>query len=179
MHASLETDRLILLPWTADAVGMLARLAADPRIVRYVGDGTPWTATRSLEVSDRQLGHWHQHGFGWRVIVETATGEEIGLVCLNFLGDGAAGVDPDEYEIGWWLDPRRWGLGFAFEAASAVARHAFDDLLTPSLLARIHPPNKASIGVATKLGMSYEQTTTGRFDDPCAIYRVTHVTHQS
>lgn len=151
---------------------MLARLSADPRVVRYVGTGEPWTAARALEVSDHQAEHWHLHGFGWRVILEKSTGEEIGLLALNYMADGAAGIGPQEYEIGWWLDPSRWGVGYASEAAAAVAKDAFAGLEAPRLLARIQPPNGPSIAVARSIGMTHLLDTTARFGEPVAIYAV-------
>jgi RimJ/RimL family protein N-acetyltransferase len=40
----LETERLRLEPWAPAHGSMLARLAALPEIMRYVGNGVPWTA---------------------------------------------------------------------------------------------------------------------------------------
>ena len=30
-------------------------------------------------------------------------GRTVGLITLNFAGEGTVGLDPGEYEIGWWL----------------------------------------------------------------------------
>ena len=168
----IETDRLLLRPWASEDVALLASMSSNPRVTRYIGDGLTWTALKAITVSDRALGHWREHGFGWRVVVELAAGKEIGLLALNRMGPGTAGLDPEEHEIGWWLSPDRWGLGFATEAARAVAEDAFAQLGVPHLTARIRPENTASVQVATRLGMQFEFNTVADPGVAVAVYRV-------
>ena len=139
---AIETPRLRLEPWDQAHAEMLARLGAIPSVVRYVGSGEIWPREKSQEVHDRQVEHWRRHGFGWRAAVEKASGRQVGLIALNFLGDGTAGLDSGEYEIGWWLHPGDHGRGFAREGAHAVRDEARDRLGAPSVVARIQPPNR-------------------------------------
>jgi RimJ/RimL family protein N-acetyltransferase len=150
---------------------MLARLGAIPSVVRYVGSGEIWSREKSQQVHDRQVEHWRRHGFGWRAAVEKASGRRVGLIALNFLGDGTAGLDPGEYEIGWWLHPADHGRGFAREGARALRDEARDRLGAPSVVARIQPPNGPSIAVATAIGLSLDFRTTGPSGEPVAVYR--------
>jgi RimJ/RimL family protein N-acetyltransferase len=168
---TLQTQRLLLRPWTAEDVALVAALSSNPRVTRYIGDGQTWTTLKAIAVSDRALSHWREHGFGWRVIVELATGSEIGLLALNRMGDGTAGLDPDAHEIGWWLSPDRWGHGYATEAGHAVAEDAFSSLQAPHLTARIQPENAGSIQVATSLGMQLDFNTVAHPGVAVAIYR--------
>jgi RimJ/RimL family protein N-acetyltransferase len=168
---TLETQRLLLRPWSADDVRLLAALSSIPRVTRYIGDGQTWTALKAITVSDRALTHWREHGFGWRVIVELATGAGIGLIALNRMGDGTAGLDPDEHEIGWWVAPERWGRGYATEGARAVAADAFESLGAPQLTARILPANTGSVQVASAIGMGFEFSTVAQPGVAVAIYR--------
>ena len=171
MSHVLETERLVLRPWSADDVALLAALSSNPRVTRYIGLGHTWTALKAITVSDRALSHWREHGFGWRVVIEVTSGAEIGLLALNLMGAGTAGLDPDEHEIGWWLDPQHWGHGYATEGALAVAEDAFATLEVPHLTARILPENGASIEVATRLGMSFEFNTVAEPGVTVAVYR--------
>ena len=171
MSYSLQTERLVLRPWAADDVGLLAALSSNPRVTRYIGDGQTWTALKAITVSERALTHWRDHGFGWRVILEVATGTEIGMIALNQMGDGTVGVEPDEYEIGWWLAPDKWGHGYATEGARAVAADAFSALEAPGLTARIQPDNLASIAVATAVGMEFAFNTVAQPGVLVAVYR--------
>lgn len=172
IHRVLETERLLLLPWQADHVALLRRLTSDSRVVRHIGRGGVWSPSRVIEISDWQVRHWHEHGYGWRVIVEKETGQQSGLLALNRIGPGIAGVDPDEHEIGWWLIPEAWGRRIARDAARAVTQDAFGKQPISQLTARIQPANSASVRVATSLGMTHLFDTTGRFDGALSIYRL-------
>lgn len=169
---TLETPRLLLAQWSEADTALLARLSADARVVQYIGDGQPWRAERAAEVSRTVLEHWHAHGFGWRVALERESGEPIGFAALNYLGKGAAGLDVDELEIGWWLASDAWGRGLASESARAISQEAFTRARAQSVVARIQPENQASARVARRIGMSFEVEATGRFGEPIAVYRL-------
>ena len=62
------------------------------------------------------------------------------------------GIGP-EYELGYALGTRWWGLGYATEAASAVRDYALGELALPRVLALVRPDNAASIHVVEKIGM--------------------------
>lgn len=173
MPAALETGRLLLRAWASEDEALLARLAADPRIMRYIGEGRPWPASRVAEVSSIVVEHWRAHGFGWRVIVVRDAREPVGFVMLNYLGPGTAGLAASEFEIGWWLTPKRWRHGIASEAAHAICDEAFGRVGAPSVVARLQPENLGSAGVALGLGMRHELDTTGRFGEAVAVYRLT------
>jgi RimJ/RimL family protein N-acetyltransferase len=173
MADSLRTARLWLRPWTEPDIGLLRRLSADSRVVAYIGDGRRWPEARVVEVSRVVAEHWRLHDFGWRVIVAADGERGLGIAMLNYLGDAAPGVlRPDEFEIGWWLDPPAWGRGVATEAAQALLDDALGRLRAPSVVARIQPENQASLGVARRLGMRHELDTAGRFGEPVSIHRL-------
>jgi len=142
---TLLTPRLRLEPWSDAHTEMLVRLGSTPSVTRYIGAGSTWPADRSIEVAQRNRDHWREHGFGWRAAIRLDSGEAIGFTALNFAGEGS-GVDADEYEIGWWLDPSAWRQGFAREGALAVCEEAFTQVGAPSLVARIQPGNGPSLG---------------------------------
>jgi RimJ/RimL family protein N-acetyltransferase len=169
--AALHTARLRLDPWTEGDLGLLARLARTPAVMRHIGDGTTWTDARIHDVGARIVAHWHSHGFGWRV-ARRDDGTAIGFMALSFAGDGA-GVDPSEYEIGWWLTPSAWGRGLAREGAAAVRDEAFQRVGAPSILARIAPVNAASLAVAAAIGLRHECQSTGRGGETIAVLRLT------
>ncbi|HET8978861.1 MAG TPA: GNAT family N-acetyltransferase [Solirubrobacteraceae bacterium] len=167
----LRTDRLALEPWSAAATPVLGRLASTPVVVRYIADGLVWSDLKVQAVSERNLAHWREHGFGWRLARLLRTGRAVGFIGLNFAGEGVH-VDPGEYEIGWWLDPAAWGQGLAREGAAAVRDEAFARLAAPSIIARIQPPNAASLAVAGAIGLQHDFDTLGRTGEPAAILRL-------
>jgi RimJ/RimL family protein N-acetyltransferase len=162
----------LLVEWADSHVSLLAQLSSDPAVVRYIGDRQQWSPEKTADISTAAAEHWRAHGFGWRVVSQKNSLEPVGFVGLNYLGEGTAGLEPDEFEIGWWLIPRAWGQGFATEGASAVCAEAFTRTEVRSVVARIQPENVASLRVATKIGMSHEFETTGRFGEPVAVYRL-------
>lgn len=173
MTGPLETRRLFLFAWKTEDQSHLLRLAADPRVMRYVGDGRPWPPARVAAVVSMVTEQWRAHGFGWRVIVTKDDREAVGLAMLGYLGDGTAGLAPNEVEIGWWLTPERWRDGIASEAARAICDEAFGRVGARSVVARVQPGNTASAGVASRLGMRHEFDTTGRVGEALAVYRLT------
>lgn len=173
LSASLLTSRLTLDRWGVEDTELLVRLSALVAVVRYIGAGETWARAKAEEVSAEQVRHSCEHGFGWRVAVERETERVVGFVALNFLGDGAAGLDPSEYEIGWWLDPADWGRGFAREGAIAMRDYAFETLGAPSVIARIQAENHGSVRVANASGLALDVASVGRTGEPILIYRAT------
>jgi RimJ/RimL family protein N-acetyltransferase len=167
---TLHTERLDLRPWTDADLPMLTELGAMPEVVRYIGEGHPWSPERAAEVAARTLAHWDQHGFGWRVAVLRDTGEAVGFIALNFAGEGTRGLDPGEYEIGWWLAPAVWRRGLGGEGAAAVRDEAFTRVGAPRVIARIQPANVASRRLAEGLGMRVSFETVARADVPVVVY---------
>jgi RimJ/RimL family protein N-acetyltransferase len=165
----LITERLTLDPWTEADFKLLSDLARTPAVMRYIGDGMTWSDARIAEVGGHVVEHWRHHGFGWRVA--RLDGAAVGLIALNFAGEGA-GIDPSEYEIGWWMAPSAWGRGLAREGAAAVRDEAFTRVSAPSIVARIQPANAGSLAVAAATGLSYESDSVGRGGEPIAVLRL-------
>ncbi|MFT3865446.1 MAG: GNAT family N-acetyltransferase [Solirubrobacterales bacterium] len=170
--AVIETERLRLERWDDRHTELLVRLASMPAVMRFIGTGDPWPQLLAEDVARAERRHWEQHGFGWRATIDKQSGRGIGLVSLNYAGEGTAGLDPGEREIGWWLEPDAWGRGLGTEGAAALRDEAFDVLQMPSIIARIQPRNDGSLGVARKLGMEFDFKTTGRSGERLVVYRM-------
>ena len=171
MPETLHTARLRLEPWSGAATRLFRALATTPAVVRYIGDGRPWSEVKLHEVAAHNAEHWRDHGFGWRLARLSATGDAVGFIALSFAGAGS-GVDPREYEIGWWLAPGAWGRGLAREGAVALRQEAFERLTAPSIIARIRPENAASLAVARAIGLTADCDTTGRAGERISVLRL-------
>lgn len=147
----LRTPRLSLEPWEDSFFGDLFRLASDERMMRFIGDGRPWSREYTTERHQKCLRHWEAYAFGWRAIFKD--GVFSGVAALNRLGDSVPGIDEASTEIGWWVDPASWGHGVATEAALALREEAFRNLGTELLVARYYAANVPSGRVMAKLGM--------------------------
>ena len=167
---TIETERLLLEPWHERWREEYVRIAADPRVMRYIGAGGPWGREKSERDFARSLEHWDTHGFGKRSLVEKATRAWLGFVELTHVGPEAIEVPPGEVEIGWWLERSAWGRGFATEGAIAARDEGFERVGLERVIGRFQPENAASGRIMEKLGMRFERDATGRHGESIRIY---------
>jgi ribosomal-protein-alanine N-acetyltransferase len=147
---------LILCDWERDDWLEFRNIAADPEVIRYISDGTPWSEARSRQFVERQIELFRESGFClWKLLPR----DSGGLI-------GFCGIQPlpgtDEIEIGWWLARAWWGRGLATEAARAVLADAFTRVGLERIVSIAQPANTASVRIMQKLGMSYERMSESR-----------------
>lgn len=149
----LETERLVCgRPRVGDA-DELSRVMLHPDVLR-----TTWFERRPpthAYVVDKLAGdikHWERYGFGPWLLRDRAGGELVGRGGLKHTT--ATGVD--EVEIGWTIDPARWGEGLATELARASVDTAFGELALDEVIAYTSADNTASRRVMEKAGMAFE-----------------------
>jgi ribosomal-protein-alanine N-acetyltransferase len=140
----IKTNRLTLRPtriWDADRAFEIRE---------------DWEVTRMLRMTcyppDRsEVRRWfadHQRewraGEAYRFTVELAQ-RMIGIVDVDEIAEGAG-------SLGYWLERRAWGRGYAVEGAQAVTRFAFEVVGLSRLEAGHAEDNATSARVLTKLG---------------------------
>ena len=149
----LQTPRLVLRHLEPQDLDALFALYRDPEIRQYFPEGA-----LTLEETRREL-EWFLHGhprdpqLGLWATVERASGAFLGrcgLLPWDIEGK-------HEFELAFLIDKKRWGQGFATEAASAIVTYAQSVLKLQRLICLITPGNTASVRVAGKVGMSYER----------------------
>jgi len=155
----LATERLHLRHLEMDDLESLHALYRDPQIRQYFPDGV-----LTLEETREEL-EWFLHGhptrpeLGLWATLERSTGRFLGRCgLLPWDIDGTP-----EVELAYLIDKARWGEGFATEAARAIVQYAGTTLHLDRLICLITPGNRASIAVASKVGMSFEREYTGTF----------------
>lgn len=162
----IETSRLRLRGWEEADLDAFSELNADPKFVRFLGQGVPVNRFESWKIMAMVAGHWALKGFGFWLVEDKETDEFLGRVGI---------WEPAEWpgvEIGWGIASKHWGRGYAPEAAMASMEWGFNHLKVDSLISVIHPDNLASKAVAEKIGESYShsQDVMGKVSD---IYRIT------
>jgi RimJ/RimL family protein N-acetyltransferase len=124
-----------------------------PEVCRYV----PFEPMDRQAIGERLAGPWAttaltDEGQSLTLGVEVAeTGDLVGDVVLFWHSRKHRGG-----EIGYVLDPRSAGHGYATEAARALLGLGFDELGLHRIVARIDERNEASARVARRLGMRQE-----------------------
>lgn len=152
---TLQTDRLILRPPVLDDFEDLARMGADPEVMRFLtADGQPLARFGSWQSFASIAGHWSLRGYGMFMVRERATGAFVGRIG-PWWPEGWPG-----FEIGWTIRREMWGRGYASEAARACLTFAFDVLERPHVCSLIAPENVRSIRVAERIGERLESETT-------------------
>ncbi|HET9660932.1 MAG TPA: GNAT family N-acetyltransferase [Thermomicrobiales bacterium] len=152
MPILLETDRLLVRPWTTDDVEAAFAILGDPEVTRYLGDTGDAFADRDrihgwLERIVARTAEWNPYG-SWAV-VENATGDIIGGGGLFQLEGG-----PD-VEVFYHFRQISWGYGYATELARALIAYAFASTDLPRVIGVAFPANTASHRVLTKAGMTH------------------------
>ena len=59
----IETEQLVLVPWSAGYFDQFARLCADPEVMRFISRGRPCHGRSVGEIAARAHATWVEHGF--------------------------------------------------------------------------------------------------------------------
>jgi len=145
----LLTERLALRHLTPRDVGTLYRMHSDPRVMRYIGDGSVATRASTDAWAARWMSHYDIYpGLGVWAAEARANGAMIGWFCLIYVPGTA------EIEVGYRLAPEAWGRGYATEGARAVVEHGFRTLGLARVIGLTHRDNVASQRVLLKAGLA-------------------------
>lgn len=144
----LESERLLLQPRRLADLDAIARMNADPEVMRHIAAiGDPAmsrdaVAARSFAHVGRGLGYWS-------VFARADPSGFAGYVGL--IPDGDA-----EVQLSYRFGAGHWGKGYAQEAASRLMHHGFTTLGLPAIGIVTHPDNAASLRLAERLGFALE-----------------------
>lgn len=154
MPLPLVTERLMLrVPIWGD-VAPLRAVFTDPKAMRYIGSGQPWSEARMRESMRHKLAQLADRGFTLYTVVRRVDSQVVGDCGLNVWSDTA------EIEIGWRLARRHWRRGYATEAASAVFDYARAELALTRLICMVDSANTPSRRIAEHLGLHFDTTET-------------------
>jgi RimJ/RimL family protein N-acetyltransferase len=153
--ASIETERLVLRPFTAEDFDALYAYQSRPDVATWL----LWDARTEEEVRVAlakklaSVAIVEEGDVLALAIIRKETGELVGDVILDLLS-----AEHRTGEIGYIVHPDHQGHGYAAEACREVLRIAFEDLGLHRVIGRVEPRNRASARVLEKLGMRREAT---------------------
>ena len=152
--STLDTDRLVLRPFTQDDADFVFDLFGRPEVAQWSAQGVPMThrdeaVGRIARMPERAGDHPDAGVFA---IVPHGASGPVGMALLVPIPKSEGFGSPD-LEIGWHLHPDAWGNGYATEAGRALVERAFASDI-PELYAVTHPDNGPSQAVCTRLGMT-------------------------
>ena len=162
---TVETERLRLRALCERDVSAYASWVSNPVVMQFIGEGQPINVDEAWRKIAFFVGHWQLRGYGQWAVEEKSTGKMVGRVGLHH-PHGWPGI-----EVGWMIDPKRWGEGFATEAARASVAWGFRELDLEEIVSVMKPENTASIRVAEKIGERFYRHDSVS-DIPVVIYGV-------
>ena len=167
-----DAPRLRFALWAADDLPLARRLWADPDVTRYLARGR--LADPDIRARlERERTNLERLGFQYWPLFLRDSGAFVGCCGLKHCPYEGTPEAP-ELELGFHLVPEAWGRGYATEAASAVARLAFERLGAARVFAGHHPENRASGAVLRKLGFEFVRDV---FFEPTGLMHPLYVLH--
>jgi [ribosomal protein S5]-alanine N-acetyltransferase len=159
MPLELRTARLVLRPIVPADRTALHQLWTHPEVRRFLWDDRVIDLATVDGVIEASAASFAADGFGHFALRESEAGPRAGAGAAGAL-IGSCGLHRSrpgaEPELLYSLAPDCWQRGFATEAARAVVADAFTRLGLPRVRARADVPNRASLRVMERLGMSCE-----------------------
>lgn len=148
----IETDRLILRPFTEADIAGAYEMNLDVEVSKYTGDGGVVSYDEiARRIKEHVLADYQKYGYG-RLAVEVKGGDKfIGFAGLKYLEDLKA------VDLGYRFMSNYWGKGYATEAARALVDFGFKTLGLKELIAMTLPENQGSIRVLEKLHFNYDK----------------------
>jgi RimJ/RimL family protein N-acetyltransferase len=146
----LETERLVLRPFTEEDVDNLYELNGDRDVMWYLSGGEP---TPREEVRDRIVPFFlsfyqRDNGLGFWAAEAKGTGGFLGWFHLRPTDDGSV-------DLGYRLRKAAWNKGYATEGSLALIRKCFTDLGVDRVVAHTMTVNRASRRVMEKCGLVF------------------------
>ena len=150
---TLETERLILRPFTLDDAEGLYAYASHPE----VGPPAGWAPHKDPAESRRVIETIFLPA-DTLAVVRRADGRLIGSA--GFVGKHRTELGEPSEEVGYSLARDCWGQGLIPEAVEAILRHAFGELGYAAIWAAYYDGNRKSKRVMQKCGMTYRMSRT-------------------
>lgn len=149
---TLRTDILLLRHIEDDDIGNIFKGLSHPDVIKYYG-----VSFHTLEATEEQMAFYRdleRYGTGiWWAICLLDSGEFIGAGGLN-----NHSKEHRKAEIGLWLYPEYWGMGFMGEAVQAICTYGFEKLDVHRIEGFVESDNLNCKRVLAKSGFIHEGT---------------------
>ncbi len=146
----LTSLRLCLRPLTPSDVDVMHRLFTDADVRKFLWDDVIIPREQTAAVIAASNADFAARGYGLWGVWLTDKDELVGFCGFRPSALGAP-------ELLYGLAPARWGHGLATVAARVTLEYGFRDLGFTRVVAATDVPNRASVRVLERLGMTRER----------------------
>ena len=150
MALELESSRVLLRGWKESDLAPWIALNLDPENLKYFPRTYSAEESRASFLRIRDL--LNENSLGLWAAEEKSSGEFMGFVGLMQHNIPGIAFMPC-CEIGWRLDRKYWGKGYATEAATVVLGYGLNELKLEEIFSFTAKGNLPSINVMRKIGM--------------------------
>ena len=152
MAIQIETDRVLLRHWIAEDLPIWIAQNSDPENLQYFP--RVYSAEESTESFNRLKKTLEEDQFGLWAAVEKSSGQFMGFIGIAERNHEGIAFMPCR-EIGWRLDKKFWGKGYATEAARVVLEYGVHQLNLGEIVSYTAALNEPSINVMRKIGLRF------------------------
>jgi len=161
----LETERLLIRPYTFDDLDELIEMRSDPDVYRYLGGLERQNPDEIRKRFGFYLECYERLGFGMSAMILKENGETIGGSGLQPL------EETGEIEVGYSLKKNYWRQGIGYECASAWLKYGFETAGLERIAAVCDEKNVGSWRIMEKCGMRFEKMIFS-YGMECRFYAV-------
>ena len=152
MDLILETDRLILRELQLSDAEAFFAMDSNPIVHQYLWNKPVQKIEETIEIIAFVRKQYIDNGIGRFAMISKDTNEFIGWAGLK-LNTEEVNNKVNFYDIGYRLDEKFWGKGYASEATFAWLKYAFETMNIKTMEAAAHTKNAASNRILQKIGM--------------------------
>lgn len=155
----LETDRLILRPFTESDAPDVQYLANDARIAEMTANiPYPYPEGAALKWIRSHAERYKADGSVSFAVTGHETAQLYGAIGLQMKVSEAT---HEVAELGYWIGVEFWGKGYASEACKRIVEYGLNEMRLDRVTARCLSHNPASGRVLEKAGLKHTRTAQG------------------
>ena len=147
----LKTERLFLRVWDSADLKLAHQLWGDPEVMTFIDVRGGLTQEQVSAKLNLEIECQAKNGLQYWPIFEQETQDFVGCCGLKpWIHSDRGG-----YELGFHIIAKKWGRGYAIEAAKAVISYAFNQRKLTHLMAGHHPDNLNSQKILLNVGFQF------------------------
>lgn len=160
MSIIIETEKLFLRTWEEKDIEPFYSMNQDPKVIECLAG--PMDIEQVKVFIKKMNTQQEERNYSLWAVEIKESGEFIGFIGLNYT-DWEADFTP-AVEVGWRLDSKYWGNGYAPEGAKACLDYGFNKIGLKEIISLTVPFNSNSRRVMEKIGL--ERDLNGDFIHP-------------